>query len=524
MGSSRDYGGVVGPVSPLSQALHMALAFVVLVLVAIAKADDVTAVRATPYAKGAGYSGSGSNSGSSGAPGSTPARRKGSRTGGGSGSGSVDSSQRSSGSGPVKRRRIASSIGKGKIGRRRGGGVLSSPVARHLRAMWSSLWHAVEDDLATRWRAAGRVLARLRQAWSALWVPPPHAEADILAGALASPPCYPHGAAGRRRRTAAGGGGGGGGWSGVGSVGDGGGGSERRRRRSGGRTSGARGGRGALGAADGSNPSEKGLHLGRPVGLNCLNFLSLCGYRPGGGRGSRQPKFLLLLDLDETLVHCSPYLMQPPRRHGGGGGGRSRGAPRPDLKLEMRGRAPSDNRPSCMNAWKRPHLDVFLGVVSRWYEVAVFTSGRQCFAEPLIDLIDSRCVIGKRFYRDSCVRRDGAAPPDTGRTARGATGVPAATAEAGAPPKSSESVKDLQVVGSEHFPLRTVLVDNQPRTVVQQANVLPVKSWFPRDTEDRQLLDLLPVLLALTSCQDVRSVLSLRPGVGVGGGGAVCSG
>ncbi|CAN0556067.1 unnamed protein product, partial [Ectocarpus sp. 8 AP-2014] len=101
----------------------------------------------------------------------------------------------------------------------------------------------------------------------------------------------------------------------------------------------------------------------------------------------------------------------------------------------------------------------------------------------LIDLIDSRCVIGKRFYRDSC---------------------------AGAPPKSSESVKDLQVVGSEHFPLRTVLVDNQPRTVVQQANVLPVKSWFPRDTEDRQLLDLLPVLLALTSCQDVRSVLSLR--------------
>lgn len=79
-------------------------------------------------------------------------------------------------------------------------------------------------------------------------------------------------------------------------------------------------------------------------------------------------------------------------------------------------------------------------------------------------------------------------------------------------------------MGSEHFPLRTVLVDNQPRTVVQQANVLPVKSWFPRDTEDRQLLDLLPVLLALTSCQDVRSVLGLRPGAGVGGGGAVCSG
>lgn len=77
----------------------------------------------------------------------------------------------------------------------------------------------------------------------------------------------------------------------------------------------------------------------------------------------------------------------------------------------------------------------------------------------------------------------------------------------------TETAKDLSVIGSEHFPLRTVLVDNQPRTVVQQANVLPIKSWYPRNSEDCQLLDLLPVLLALTSCQDVRSVLSLRPGV-----------
>lgn len=127
------------------------------------------------------------------------------------------------------------------------------------------------------------------------------------------------------------------------------------------------------------------------------------------------------------------------------------------------------------------------------------------FVQPLIDLIDSRCVINKRFYRDSCVRRDGELSATTG-----------SGGEAAAAPAGSENVKDLRVVGSEHFPLRTVLVDNQPRTVVQQANVLPVKSWFPRDLEDRQLLDLLPVLLALTSCQDVRSVLGLRPAVGGG--------
>lgn len=141
----------------------------------------------------------------------------------------------------------------------------------------------------------------------------------------------------------------------------------------------------------------------------------------------------------------------------------------------------------------------------------ILSSFLPSFVQPLIDLIDSRCVINKRFYRDSCVRRDGGLSA-TATTTGGAGGEAAAAA----PADSEKTVKDLRVVGSEHFPLRTVLVDNQPRTVVQQANVLPVRSWFPRDSEDRQLLDLLPVLLALTSCQDVRSVLGLRPAVGGG--------
>ncbi|CAM9421478.1 unnamed protein product, partial [Discosporangium mesarthrocarpum] len=217
-------------------------------------------------------------------------------------------------------------------------------------------------------------------------------------------------------------------------------------------------------------------------------FLKLCGYRPlgagMGGPSSRAPKYLLVLDLDETLVHCSPHNLAVAR---GATGGRGRlfsptslAPPPPDLKLEVRSSGASE-RPGCMYAWKRPHLDVFLRVVSRWYEVAVFTSGRRCFAKPLIDLIDTNCVIGRRFYRDSC------------------------TAQSRAP-----STGDLSVLGSEHFPMRTVLLDNQPRAVVQQANVLPVRPFYARDPHDSQLLDLLPVLLALTSCRDVRSVLGLR--------------
>lgn len=307
---------VVGPASAYAQALHMALAFVVVVLVAFAKSGDGAIASYGGAARGC--------------------------------NGCDHGSARRPGGGGKQRRRSASGIGCSS--------VKSSPFVRRLRAAWSKLWHLVEDDLATRWRAAGEALASVRQAWAALWVPRPHAEAEVLAEALASPPRY-SGADEDRRRRAAGGRAGGR--------------SERRRR---GSRHSSRGG-GALGPAE--SPDEKGC-LRRPVGLNCLNFLSLCGYRPlaraGGGRGSRSPKFLLLLDLDETLVHCSPHLMDPARRQSGGG------AVRPDLKLEMRGGAPSD-RPASMYAWKRPHLDVFLGVVSRWYELAVFTSSRQSFAE-----------------------------------------------------------------------------------------------------------------------------------------------
>lgn len=101
---------------------------------------------------------------------------------------------------------------------------------------------------------------------------------------------------------------------------------------------------------------------------------------PGGGRGSRSRsrKFLLVLDLDETLVHCSPHLTGPVTRRLDADGRMVH--VQPDLKVEIRAGAPSD-RPACMHAWKRPHLDIFLGVVSRWYEIAVFTSGRRCIAE-----------------------------------------------------------------------------------------------------------------------------------------------
>lgn len=321
---SLSQGTTPGPTSAYSQALHIVLALIVLVLVAFAKAGDGVPRKRTAHC-----------SGHSGGRGFASSGRRNSRGSSGGGDSGRPPSR------GLKRQRPAS------------GGAFSGhswSLMRSIRAVWSKIWHAAEEDLATRWRAAGQALAALRQAWAGLWVPPPHPEADVLAEALASPPRFCDRRGRRGKRTA--------GRHGVSSSIN-------------------SGGVGLLEEKSGAG------EVRRAVGLK---LLSLCGYHSlgggGGGRGSRSPKFLLVLDLDETLVHCSPHLLEPTRRRsrGGVGGGGRGGAVRPDLKVEMRGGAPSD-RPACMYAWKRPHLDVFLGVVSRWYEVAVFTSGRQCFAE-----------------------------------------------------------------------------------------------------------------------------------------------
>lgn len=348
---SLNQDTMTGPASASSQVLHVVLAFAVFSLVAFHKAGEGVSSRSHLSAGSAG--------GRQGfGVGSRPASGKRSSKGSGSGTGSSHRNSTRPSSDTLKRRRSGSDVGFS---------VKPSPLARRLRAAWSRLWYAAEKDLATRWHAAGQALAALRKAWAALWVPPPHAEADVLAEALASSPRFSYGGDHGHRSVA----------------GEGGGMSDRRRQRS--RNVGRS--RRGMGGGSVSSPTstqearisrDKSAIVRRKLGLNYLN---LWGFRPlagpGGSRGSRSPKFLLVLDLDETLVHCSPHPLDSASRRLRNSGS---GTIHPDLKVEMRGGAPSD-RPECIYTWKRPHLDVFLDVVSRWYEIAVFTSGRQCYAE-----------------------------------------------------------------------------------------------------------------------------------------------
>ena len=80
---------------------------------------------------------------------------------------------------------------------------------------------------------------------------------------------------------------------------------------------------------------------------------------------------LLLLDLDETLVHC---VKKPnPLRQ-------------PDTKIDIT--APSGQLIKDVGFNIRPHTNEMLVAANRHYEVAVFTASTKVYADSIVDYLD----------------------------------------------------------------------------------------------------------------------------------------
>lgn len=171
---------------------------------------------------------------------------------------------------------------------------------------------------------------------------------------------------------------------------------------------------------------------------------------------------ILVLDLDETLVHST-----------------TRQNSHFDIRLEIT----VDNCPSIFYVSKRPYLDVFLQIVSQWYDLVVYTASLQKYADPLIDALDVHGVIRERYFRDHCIQ------------------------------VGNNFVKDISII--EPDLRKIVIVDNSPSAyVLHEENAIPIGTWWD-DPLDEELLNLLPFLQALCLMADVRSILSLRETKGV---------
>lgn len=170
------------------------------------------------------------------------------------------------------------------------------------------------------------------------------------------------------------------------------------------------------------------------------------------------PAVSLVLDLDETLVHCTVE-------------------PTPDADLQFP--VVFHGVTYQVHVRLRPHLFDFLEKIKNKFEVIVFTASQQVYANELLNLIDPEGkYIHHRLYRESCLAVEG------------------------------NYLKDLNVLGRDLS--KTVLVDNSPHAFGYQVdNGIPIESWFD-DPHDSELLKLERFLRTLHDVKDVRTAVKWK--------------
>jgi len=163
----------------------------------------------------------------------------------------------------------------------------------------------------------------------------------------------------------------------------------------------------------------------------------------------------LVLDLDETLVHCT---VEP--------------IPNPDMVFPVEFGGVEYQ----VHVRKRPHLERFLRRASADFEVIVFTASQKVYADELLDRLDPEGkYIKHRMFRESCL------------------------------PVEGNYLKDLNVLGRDLG--QAVLVDNSPHAFGYQVdNGIPIESWFD-DPNDTELVKLEAFLGLLVGVPDVRPLV-----------------
>ncbi|KAK8806159.1 hypothetical protein WA171_007244 [Blastocystis sp. BT1] len=168
------------------------------------------------------------------------------------------------------------------------------------------------------------------------------------------------------------------------------------------------------------------------------------------------PSHTLILDLDETLVHC--YLDKPEKY---------------DISFQI-----EEEESYIVYLCFRPYVFHFLETMSKYYELVVFSAGIKPYVKTICNLFNhEKRLIQYSLCRDDCVLVG-----------------------------NGMYIKDLGALNRDLA--TTVILDNSPYTFAYHVdNGAPIDSWYC-DKNDKKLYQYLPLLKLLSREDDVR--VSLR--------------
>lgn len=169
-------------------------------------------------------------------------------------------------------------------------------------------------------------------------------------------------------------------------------------------------------------------------------------------------KKILVLDLDETLVHCSFCPMD-----------------HYDYCISII----IEGVPYEVYVQKRPGVCEFLEEVQKKFIVVIFTASLSHYANPIIDLLCPNLPESQRLFRESCTLYDGL------------------------------YVKDLGIFQKELSNI--IIVDNNPCSFMFHQNNAVLSETWEGDRNDGELLNyILPLLEECIDAEDVRNILSQK--------------
>ena len=111
----------------------------------------------------------------------------------------------------------------------------------------------------------------------------------------------------------------------------------------------------------------------------------------------RSKRYLLVLDIDETLVHSDPVMAN------------SRPTPQANKQFDKTCRFENgDGTHDIYGVKFRPYMMEFIQRMSKLYDLAVYTASAKDYADVVMDCVDpSRTIFCTRLYRDNCLPVNG---------------------------------------------------------------------------------------------------------------------